>query len=207
MNEAMQRLLTDGICEIRWHGRGGQGAVSSGKILASAAWHAGFKGVTSAPSFGAERRGAPVTASTRICEEPIRVFSMPEQPAIVIVLDDTLMGTANATGGLKPGGWVIINSHRKPEDFNIDPVFNVAAADASSSAVEAGLAVSGVTMVNTPMLGAFAKATGLVSLDDIRKAIQESFPQKAAEINFTAARLTAEKTQVQPAKQTAAAAV
>ena len=85
--------------EIRWHGRGGQGAISSAQILAQAAYCAKFRGVTSAPSFGAERRGAPVTASTRLSPEPLRIFSQIEFPDIVIVLDDTLLTVRERHGG------------------------------------------------------------------------------------------------------------
>ena len=194
MSTNAKTAFKNGICEIRWHGRGGQGAVSSAKILASAAYHAGYRGVTSAPSFGAERRGAPVTASTRLSADTIRMFSQPENPAIVLVLDDTLVKTAKATAGLEAGGWLIINSPRPPAAFGLEGGFSVATADASGAAKAAGLIVSGVAMVNTPMLGAFARATGLVSLDDIEQALHEAFPPRQARLNLSAARLTYEHT-------------
>lgn len=188
-------VLGNGMCEIRWHGRGGQGAVSSAKILATAAYLAGFPGVTSAPSFGAERRGAPVTASTRMAADPIRVFSQVETPDVVVVLDDSLLKSANATAGMKPGAWLIINSRLAPEDIGLSGDFRIATADASGAAVEAGLIVQGAAMVNTPMLGAIARATGLVSLDNIQAALDEAFPAKHARRNFDAARLTYERTK------------
>ena len=185
----------NGMCEIRWHGRGGQGAVSSAKILATAAYLAGFPGVTSAPSFGAERRGAPVTASTRLASEPIRVFSQVETPDVVVVLDDSLLKGANATAGMKPGAWLIINTRLEPGEIGLTGDFRIATADATGAAMEAGLIVQGAPMVNTPMLGAVARATGLVSLDEIRATLEEAFPPKHARRNFEAARLTYERTK------------
>ena len=196
MSNIALKDCTNGICEIRWHGRGGQGAVSSAKVLAAAAYLAGFKGVTSAPSFGAERRGAPVTASTRLSEEPIRVFAQVENPDVVVVLDDSLVETAHATSGLRPGGWIIINSRHDAAHFNIDEVYKVATADATGAAEDAGLLVQGAPMVNTPMLGAVAKATELVGLDHIEIALNDAFGEKRAKKNIMAARRTHESTRL-----------
>ncbi len=106
--------------EIRWHGRGGQGAVTSAKLLADAAFRSGWKGVTSAPSYGAERRGAPITASTRLADEQIRVFSQVTNPDIVIVLDDSLLTVGGATVGLQPGATLIVNTSRPAEELGVD---------------------------------------------------------------------------------------
>ncbi len=196
MNAKIAQTENNGICEIRWHGRGGQGAVSSAKMLAAAGFNAGFKGVTSAPSFGAERRGAPVTASTRLAVRTIRAFSQPETPSVVIVLDETLMKTADTLAGLKPGGWIIINSHHAPEYFDIPDTFCCATANASAAAKEAGLVISGAVMVNTAMLGAVARATELISLEDVEIALGNAFSSTAAQRNLEAARLTYERTQL-----------
>ena len=186
--------LSGGMREIRWHGRGGQGAISSAQILAQAAYYAGFQGVTSAPTFGAERRGAPVTASTRLSLEPLRIFSQIERPDIVIVLDDTLLECADATAGLKDGGWIVINSPLAPGELGFEGNFSVATADATQIATDVGLVVAGSVIVNTAMLGAFAKATGLVSLDDVHRAISAKYPPALAHKNFEAARITYERT-------------
>ncbi len=196
--------LQDGLCEFRWHGRGGQGAISSAKILAAAAYLAGFKGVTSAPSFGAERRGAPVTASTRLSSEPIRIYSQVESPDVVVVLDDTLVRTAKATAGLKPGGWLIVNTPRDPDKLGVGEEFCIATADATGAAMDVGLLVSGVAMVNTAMLGAVAKATGFVSLDELKEAVAEAFSPKAAQKNFEVAKLTFQRTKIRLAAGRAA---
>jgi len=184
----------NGMYEIRWHGRGGQGAISSAQILAQAAYHAGFRGVTSAPSFGAERRGAPVTASTRLSPEPLRMFSQIERPDIVVVLDDTLLECADATGGLKEGGWLIINSHLAPKDLRLDGQFKIATADATTVARELDLVIAGSVIVNTAMLGALAKATGLVSLENIHDTIMQKYSPTLARKNYDAARITFERT-------------
>lgn len=184
------------LLEIRWHGRGGQGAISSAQILAHAAHLAGFQGVTSAPTFGAERRGAPVTAATRLSREPLRVFSQIERPDIVIVLDDSLLECADATKGLKDGGWVLINSYRQPGGLGLNG-FRVATAAATEVARECGLVVAGSVIVNTAMLGVLARATGLVALDHIEEAIRHKFGKRLADRNFEAARLTFERTQLQ----------
>ena len=186
--------MSNGICEIRWHGRGGQGAISSARILADAAYRGGCLGVTSAPSFGAERRGAPVTASTRLSASPIRTFSQIEEPDIVVVLDESLLESGGAFGGLKPGGLVIVNSPLEPGCIAAPEGFRVATADAYGAAQEAGLVVSGVVLVNTAMLGAVARATGLVDLARIKEAIGDAFSPKAARTNYEAARLTFERT-------------
>jgi len=181
--------------EIRWHGRGGQGAVTSANLLAEAAFYAGFKGVTSAPAFGAERRGAPITASTRLASEPLRHFSQVENPDIIVVLDSSLLATANAVRGLAEMGHVIVNSRLAPEDLGLSNGYQIATADADRVAEEIELRASGVIMVNTAMLGAIARATGLISLDDIDKALAKTFSPKAAKKNMEAARLTYECTR------------
>jgi len=184
------------VLEIRWHGRGGQGAISSAQILAQAAYYGGYRGVTSAPTFGAERRGAPVTAATRLSPEPLRHFSQIEQPDIVIVLDNSLLECADATAGLKENGWLIINSPLPPSQLDIHGSFKLATADATRIARELGLVLAGSVIVNTAMLGAFAKATQLVSLENIGRTISRKFAPALAEKNFEAARRTFEQTQL-----------
>jgi len=175
--------------EIRWHGRGGQGAVTAAKILADAAYRGGFRGVASSPSFGSERRGAPVTASTRLSAEPIRLHAQVTEPDIVVVLDETLLAVGNATAGLRPGGTLLVNTARPPGAIAAPAGARVVTADVSAAAAEAGLIVSGSPMVNTAILGAFAAATGLVDLNHLRAAIAESFAPAAAEKNYRAAQI------------------
>jgi fatty-acyl-CoA synthase len=182
------------MLEIRWHGRGGQGAVTSSKILAQAAFLSGWPGVTAAPSFGAERRGAPVTASTRLAREPIRILSQVVRPDVVVVLDDTLLNVAHATAGLQAGGVLIVNTTRTPAELGLDGGLRVVTADVSGSAVEAGVVVGGKPMVNTAILGSIAAATSVVTLDSVEAAIADSFAPAAAEQNIRAVRLAYDRT-------------
>jgi pyruvate ferredoxin oxidoreductase gamma subunit len=181
--------------EIRWHGRGGQGAVTSAKILAEAAFRSGFAGVTSQPSFGAERRGAPITASTRLAHELIRVLSQVTAPDIVIVLDDSLLGVANAAAGLACDGTVIVNTTRSIGELGIGGDAHVVTSDVTGAAQAADLIVGGQPMVSTAILGAIAAATGLITMESVEAAIGHAFSGKAAAKNIEAARIAFECTK------------
>ena len=174
------------MIEIRCHGRGGQGAVIASKALASAAFHEG-RSVQSFPAFGVERRGAPVMAFTRIDDKPIRVRSQIYQPDHLIVLDATLIETVNVTTGLKREGLIVVNSERPPDEFGHLGRFRIATVDASHIAVEHGLGTRQQPIVNTAILGAYAKASGAVGLDAILTAIAEAVPS-GTEANQAAAR-------------------
>jgi len=185
----------DVLCEVRWHGRGGQGAITSAGILALAAYRGGWQGVTSAPSFGAERRGAPVTASTRMSSAPIRIFSQITCPDIAVVLDDTLLDAAHAASGVKPGGWLIVNTTKFPEQLGLDGALRVATVDATGIARAKGLSAAGSVIVNTAMLGAVARAAGIVSMEHIEIALAEKFASPALEKNVASARMAYESTR------------
>ena len=182
------------IWEIRWHGRGGQGAVTSAQILAEAAYYAGYQGVTSAPYFGAERRGAPVSATTRFSPEPIRVYSAVETPDVVVVLDESLLKADDVTSGLNQGGWLIVNSTRRPTEISLKGGFQIATANATLIAQQVGLVIAGVSVVNTPILGAFLRATGLLSLESVHQAINGKFSAADADKNFRAVQLAFDST-------------
>jgi 2-oxoacid:acceptor oxidoreductase gamma subunit (pyruvate/2-ketoisovalerate family) len=151
--------------------------------------------VTSQPSFGAERRGAPITASSRLAHEPIRVLSQVTEPDIVVVLDDSLLGVANATAGLASDGLLIVNTTRPAEELGIDGgAARVVTSDVSGAAQAVDLIVGGQPMVSTAVLGAFAAATGLITMDSVETAIRHMFTGKAAEKNVEAARIAYECT-------------
>jgi 2-oxoacid:acceptor oxidoreductase gamma subunit (pyruvate/2-ketoisovalerate family) len=183
------------VYEIRWHGRGGQGAVTSAKILADAAFRSGFAGVTSQPSFGAERRGAPITASTRLAHEPIRVLNQVTEPDIVVVLDDSLLQVGGATHGVKPGGMLIVNTTQAPGELGVWGDYSLVTADVTGAAVAVDLIVAGQPMVSTAILGSFAAATGLIDMESVELAIGYVFSGKAAVKNIEAARIAFECTQ------------
>ena len=181
--------------EIRWHGRGGQGAVTSSKILAAAAYRSGFAGVTAAPTFGAERRGAPVTASTRFDDAPIRVYSQVVEPNVVVVLDESLLKVANATAGLRPGGVIIVNTKRKAAELGLGEGVRVVTSDVTGASEAVGLIVGGEPMVNTAILGSIAKATGLITMESIQDAISDAFAPGPAAKNIAAARAAHDSTE------------
>lgn len=163
------------MIEIRFHGRGGQGAVIASKVLAVAAFKEG-RYVQAFPSFGVERRGAPVMAFTRIDHKPIRIKCQIYEPDHIVVLDPTLLEAVDVTAGLKEGGWVIINSEREPAAFNLPKGFRVATVDANSIAIKHKLGPKSAPIVNTAILGAFAKATGIVGLEALAEAVREAVP-------------------------------
>jgi 2-oxoacid:acceptor oxidoreductase gamma subunit (pyruvate/2-ketoisovalerate family) len=194
-HNARHREVRRDMHEIRWHGRGGQGAVTSAKILADAAFRSGFAGVTSQPSFGAERRGAPITASTRLSDEPLRILSQVTEPDIIVVLDESLLEVANVTAGMKPGGTIIVNSAKAPDEFAVRDDLRVVTSDVTGAARAVDLIVGGQPMVSTAILGAFARATGLVTMDNVEAAIAHTFSGSAARKNVEAAKIAFECTR------------
>jgi pyruvate ferredoxin oxidoreductase gamma subunit len=185
------------LYEIRWHGRGGQGAITAAKILAQAAYIEGYQGATAAPSFGAERRGAPVSASTRIAQQTIMVVSQVETPNVVVVLDHTLLKYDEVTSGLVRGGWLIVNSWRHPRELDLGGDFNIATADATRVCTSLGLIVAGLTVVNTAILGAFIRATEAVGMASVEQVIRERFSNSQVDINLAAIAQTYEITELE----------
>lgn len=173
------------MIEIRFHGRGGQGAVLAAELLAQAAFLEG-KHPQSFPFFGVERRGAPVTAFSRIDDKPIAVRTSITDPDLVVVLDPSLLKAINVTGGLKRDGLLIANSAKPPEE--LEKVFGgrIATVDAREIALAHGLGSKATPIVNTAMLGALAQAGGVVRLESVLRAIEKFVPAKRAE-NMAAA--------------------
>lgn len=177
--------------EIRIHGRGGQGGVTAAELLTRAAFKEG-KWVQAIPFFGAERRGAPVKAFARLSTEPILVRSQVYSPDYVIVLDSGLLDLVDITEGLKKDGIVIVNTRKKPEELNIQHA-RVATVDATGIALELQLLVAGLPVLNTTMLGAFARATEEVKLESVIQAIKDTWTGAAGEKNAKAAELAYER--------------
>ncbi|MBN1343902.1 MAG: 2-oxoacid:acceptor oxidoreductase family protein [Phycisphaerae bacterium] len=187
--------------EIRWHGRGGQGAVTAATLLAEAAYlHEGYAGVAAAPSFGAERRGAPVVASARIDSEPILRRSQVTRPDIVVVLDETLLDVVDVTVGIKAGGTVIINTANGHAADRFSSDLRIGLSDATAAAQEMGLVAAGSVVVNTAILGAFCRATGLITIDNMTKAIRAKFGRSAGDRNAQAAHIAYEGTRIREPK-------
>jgi len=160
------------ITEIRWHGRGGQGAVLASRILAKACFLEG-KWTQAFPFFGAERRGAPVMAFSRISDEPIKLRSQIYYPDVLVFLDPMFLSMPKAMEGFKESGILVVNTERNPEEIRVEKASKVATVPATSIAVDLGLAVAGLPIPNTVMVGAVIKATGLASLNSAKQAIKE----------------------------------
>jgi len=168
--------------EVRIHGRGGQGSVTAAELLAVAAFEDG-KFSQAFPFFGVERRGAPVTAFARISDKKIRLRSQIYEPDYVIVQDPTLISAVDVTAGLKPNGIVVVNSEKPADDIGIGKEMDVRTIDATGIALD----IIGRPIVNTTLLGAFAGATGEISIESIKRSVLERFPGKIGETNVEAA--------------------
>jgi pyruvate ferredoxin oxidoreductase gamma subunit len=163
------------MVEIRFHGRGGQGAVTAAAILARAA---GFddKYAQGFPAFGVERRGAPVRAFCRISDKPINTRSQIYSPDYVVVLDESLLHLPEIADGLRPESVIIVNGQQMKIGFKQKVYFYDATALA--------LKILGKDIVNTAMLGVLSRETKLVSMDSILKAVGENFSGKVLELNM-----------------------
>jgi 2-oxoacid:acceptor oxidoreductase gamma subunit (pyruvate/2-ketoisovalerate family) len=163
------------VLEIRIHGRGGQGAVIASKVLAATFFHEGHF-VQSFPAFGVERRGAPVMAFVRVDNAPVRLRCNVYHPQHLIVLDQALTETVDITEGFTETGWVLLNSRRPPGEFPYAEKYKVATVDANEIAVRHRLGSRATPVVNTAILGAFAKCTGLVKLESVLESITHAVP-------------------------------
>lgn len=184
---------TTQLVEIRWHGRGGQGSVTSAELVAQAAINEG-KFAQAFPSFGPERRGAPVSAFVRIdSKEAIRIRAGITEPDVVVVLDPSLLRIANVTSGLKENGILIINTKKSFQD--IESEFKVKQKLAIIDATKIAREILGVPIVNTSMVGALIKATAVVSLESLVEPLQHRFG-RLAERNINAMKKAYEETSV-----------
>ena len=181
------------MLEIRLYGRGGQGIVTAAELMVNAVLREGKWG-QSTPYFGAERRGAAVSATVRISDTPIRVHGQTSSPDAVAVFEQSLIKTANVTAGLKEGGFLIVNS---PTPLDV-PGFRVVPVDATKIALDQGLVVSGFPFVNAAMVGAVIKSTGVASLDSALGAASDTWKGELAEKNCGALRKAYDVVMVGP---------
>ena len=174
------------MISVRFHGRGGQGAVIASKLLATALFKEGGQ-VQAFPSFGAERTGAPVAAFVRADAKPITAHYQVYEPDHVIVLDPVLLQAIDVKAGLVDGGWILVNTGRPPEELDLPGPFNVGTVDATAIALANGLGTRTNPIVNTAIIGAFAALTRIVTLESVVEAIPDLVPIKP-EANQAAAR-------------------
>ncbi len=181
--------------EIRWHGRGGQGAWTASELLAKAAILEG-KHVQSFPEFGPERMGAPLAAYTRISDKPIRLHCSIYTPSVAVVLDPTLLKTVKVTDGLTENGILIVNTQEGPVELRkklsiaSQKVWTVPATDIA-------IKILNIPITNTAMLGAATRAASLVNLESVEKVIRERFRQELAERNVAVIREAYEKARTE----------
>jgi 2-oxoacid:acceptor oxidoreductase gamma subunit (pyruvate/2-ketoisovalerate family) len=192
-------MMKEKIVEIRWHGRGGQGTVTAAKIVANAAFRSGYRGVVMTPTIGTERRGVPVFTSLKISKNKIYDLSPIEKPDMLVVLDHVLLEEDGVVNGLKPGGLIVINTPKPPDAYDF-PGMKVAVADVTSLASRTGLKPG---IVNSGIIGAFAKAGDLLTIETLADAIKEEFKDMRPMENVKAAKLVYEKTVmgVRPGKK------
>lgn len=169
-----------GLTEIRWHARAGQGAVTAAQLVAEAAMSTG-QYMQAMPEYGPERTGAPLKAFTRVSDQPIEVHNNITKPNIVIVLDDTLLDTVDVLEGIRESGVLVVNTRHSSADVRQKigaaqdiAIWTVPASDISLDTI-------GRDIPNTPIVGALAKATGIIGLDDLKCHLEESFSEKFSE--------------------------
>ena len=168
----------EGLIEIRWHGRGGQGAKTASLLLADAAFNTG-KYIQGFPEYGPERMGAPITAYNRISNNPITIHSNIYQPDYVVVVDDTLLESVDVTAGLKKTGAIVINTTKNSEEIRgllkgyEGKVYKIDARKISEEAL-------GRYFPNTPMLAAIVKVSKVMSDEELLNDMKGSFKHKFA---------------------------
>lgn len=186
------------MIEVRFHGRGGQGAVTSAEVVAEAAIGLG-KFAQSMPSFGPERRGAPVQAFLRVSDKQIRIRAEVKKPNIVVVLDDGLLHVVEVASGLAKDGILIVNTVQSEDAIREATGFagKVATIDALKVAMEC----LGVPITNTTLIGAMLKASDIVPLDPVLEQVKHRFNPKLAEKNINAMKKAYEATTIFPPKK------
>ncbi len=188
---------TPALTEIRWHGRGGQGAVTAAKMVAELALGEG-KYFQAFPEYGPERSGAPIVAFTRVSDAPIQVYSGIEHPQIVVVLDSSLLKIVDVTKGAPDDVIVLVNSERSPAQLRKDSalkdgrLYTIAATRIAVETIKRPIP-------NTPMVGALTRITGLFDIDDVvtflREDFGKKFPPKVVEGNIAAITRSYEEVQ------------
>ncbi len=164
------------MIEIRWHGRGGQGAKTASQLVADAAMEEDMY-IQAFAEYGPERMGAPVQSFTRISKKPIKIHCQAQTPDVVAVLDQTLIKSEDVTSGMKEGGILLVNTEKTPEQIRKQlPSLNIKVftVDASGIAQEA----IGRPIPNTPMIGALTKVTGLIKIDRLKEGLSKKFSGK-----------------------------
>ncbi len=182
--------------EVIWVGRGGQGAVTASRILAKALnrekiW------AQAIVFFGAERRGAPVYAYNRISDQPIKYHHFVTDADVIVIFEPSLIKLTNVLSRARDNATVIINSAGRSEDMDSElHKYRLAVVDATSIALQLNLLVAGIPVINTAMIGAFAKAMGFPLIDSVKEVIKEAWPGKMGELNAQASEKAYRETRI-----------
>ena len=190
----MSMDFAKGITEFRWHGRGGQGVVTSNQMLGKAALAEGNY-IQAFPEFGPERTGAPVRAFLRISKAPIQVYAQVYHPDVVVCIDPTLLEVVNPTEGLKPEGILVLNTESEPKAIRDKFGFKggkVVTVDASTIAMD----VMGRPFYNMPTMAAAVSATGIVKVDTVVNEVLNRYPGKVGALNKTAIERAVEEAKI-----------
>jgi len=180
--------------EVTFFSRGGQGGITSCQLLAEAAFGDGYKDVMAVPQIGAERRGAPIRAFLIISEDKIRTITAVTNPDIVLVFDEAMLKLPPIINAIpKKNCKVIVNAESLNKNINLSKEIELYTFPGTSIAMELDLTLEGFPLVNVPVLGAFASATNLVSMDSIRAVLKNKWKAKA-EKNIESIKLAYEKT-------------
>ncbi len=192
------------LTEIRWHGRGGQGAKTASLLLADVAFSTGLY-IQGFPEYGPERMGAPITAYNRLSDEPLRVHSNIYEPDYVAVVDETLLEAVDVTAGLKPEGAIVINTEKDPQEI-LPKLKGYKGKVYTIDAKKVSLACIGKNIPNTPMLAAVVRASGVMDeqlfLDNMRASFKHKFATKpeVVEGNMKALSMALEEVKVYDGK-------
>jgi pyruvate ferredoxin oxidoreductase gamma subunit len=181
--------------EIRFHGRGGQGAVTAAEIMALAAFLEN-KHPQSFPAFGLERRGAPVAAFLRVDDKKITLRQSIACPDFIVVMDTTLLALPATTAGLKPGGGILINTADSSDTISISGDAVIGTVPAGQIALRNNLGSALLPIINTTIIGALVRMTGVVSLESLCAAIGESMGPKRAAANIAGAKEAYEQVRI-----------
>lgn len=183
-----------GITEFRWHGRGGQGVVTSNQMLGKAALAEGNY-IQAFPEFGPERTGAPVRAFLRMSKNPIQIYAQVYSPDVVICIDPTLLDVVDPTSGLKEDGTLVVNTTMSPQEVRDKYGFKTGTA-VTVDATRIALEVMGRPFYNMPTMAAAIEATKVVKIETVIDAVMERYPGKVGELNKTAILRACEEEQI-----------
>jgi len=182
-------LIGNGIIEITFHGRGGQTAVTASQLLAEMAYEKGFKDAIAIPIIGAERRGAPIMAFTKVSEDKqIKTYDSVKNPDYIMIFDKSLLEIPRIKETIREGVTLIANSPAPIDSSNLPKNVKIYLVDATGICIRRGLMHASGPILNIPMLGAFGKITGYYDLEIMKKVIEKEFGQKKLEKNMIVAK-------------------